>query len=98
KSRFRHGNHTVKLDSCFWTFNRTSPSLRRAPMVLKIDLWRLRTLVRRFLSLGIGFSLKNSEPSENWPSSSFISCLSRYPVKIPGRVFYGSTGYFMKRT
>ncbi|CAI0560500.1 unnamed protein product [Linum tenue] len=31
-------------------------------MVLKIDLWRLGTLVRRFLSLGIGFSLKNSEP------------------------------------
>ncbi|CAL1371040.1 unnamed protein product [Linum trigynum] len=54
------------MDSCFWTLIGTSPSSNWPPMVMKIKLGHLETLVRRFLSLGIILSLKNSNPPDLW--------------------------------
>ncbi|CAL1358886.1 unnamed protein product [Linum trigynum] len=52
------------MDSCFWTLIGTPPSSSWPPMVLKINLGHLETLVRHFLSLGTDLSLKNSNPPD----------------------------------
>ncbi|CAL1371355.1 unnamed protein product [Linum trigynum] len=49
------------MDSCSWMLIGTSPSSNWPPMVLKINLGHLETLVRRFLSLGIVLSLQKLE-------------------------------------
>ncbi|CAL1382550.1 unnamed protein product [Linum trigynum] len=51
------------MDSCSCTLIGTSPSSNWPPMVLKIKLGHLETLVRRFLSLGIALSLSKLESS-----------------------------------
>ncbi|CAL1395806.1 unnamed protein product [Linum trigynum] len=52
------------MDSCSWTLIGTSPSSNWPPMVMKIKLGHLETLVRHFFSLGIALSLsKLQSPS-----------------------------------
>ncbi|CAL1357707.1 unnamed protein product [Linum trigynum] len=59
------------MDSCSWTLIGTSPSSNWPPMVMKIKLGHLETLVRRFLSLGIALSLSKLES----PSLRLKICL-----------------------
>ncbi|CAL1357434.1 unnamed protein product [Linum trigynum] len=54
------------MDSCSWTLIGTSPSSNWPPMVMKIKLGHLETLVRRFLSLGIALSLSKLESPSLW--------------------------------
>ncbi|CAL1405531.1 unnamed protein product [Linum trigynum] len=54
------------MDSCSWTLIGTSPSSNWPPMVLKIKLGHLETLVRRFLSLGIALSLSKLQSPSVW--------------------------------
>ncbi|CAL1370386.1 unnamed protein product [Linum trigynum] len=54
------------MDSCSWTLIGTSPSSNWPPMVLKINLGHLETLVRHFLSLGIALSLSKLESPSVW--------------------------------
>ncbi|CAL1382691.1 unnamed protein product [Linum trigynum] len=69
------------MDSCSWTLIGTSPSSNWPPMVLKIKLGHLETLVRRFLSLGIALSLSKLES----PSVLAEICLKGHQWPKHGR-------------
>ncbi|CAL1412619.1 unnamed protein product [Linum trigynum] len=69
------------MDSCSWMLIGTSPSSNWPPMVLKINLGHLETLVRRFLSLGIVLSLQKLESPSVW----LKICLKRHHWPKHGR-------------
>ncbi|CAL1413434.1 unnamed protein product [Linum trigynum] len=69
------------MDSCSWTLIDTSPSSNWPPMVMKIKLGHLETLVRRFLSLGIALSLSKLES----PSVLAEICLKGHQWPKHGR-------------
>ncbi|CAL1359521.1 unnamed protein product [Linum trigynum] len=69
------------MDSCSWTLIGTSPSSNWPPMVLKIKLGHLETLVRHFLSLGIALSLSKLESPSLW----LKICLKRHQWPKHGR-------------